>query len=137
MNAIAPLQSYLLREHFERALKLVRHSIHEMELDVVGEFQLVEEDAGEGGWDVRQSRVILVSGPILDFEATALGRAAAVFFPLHVLMSGEAEGTRISVVNPNALFEGRLPAGASDPLDRLVARVMMALDSLAECTRAS
>lgn len=130
MTVAAALQTCVVPERFEKALKSIRGALNEVELDVVGEFEVPEDlrSRPEGG--LTASRILLVSSPLLDFEAMALGRASAVFFPLHVLVSAENDQTRVSVVNPTCLFEARLPVGAGDPMDRLVARVGMALDCI-------
>jgi uncharacterized protein (DUF302 family) len=124
MNAVSPVQTYLVPARFEKALKGIRVALGQMGLDVVEELESLES--------VRSSRILLVSCPLLDLEAVALSRAAAVFFPLHVLVCSESERTRVSMINPTGLFEARLPVGAGDPMDRLVARVTMALDSLSQ-----
>ena len=75
------------------------------------------------------SRILLVDCPLLAFEALALDRAAGVFVPLHVLVSAIGDRTRVSAVNPSALFGARLPIGAAEPVDRMVARVRPAQES--------
>jgi len=132
MNVVSALHTYLVPQKFDRALKSIRGALNEVELDVVGEFELPEDMRSHPEGEASASRILLVSSPILDFEAMALARASAVFFPLHVLVSAENEQTRVSVVNPTSLFEARLPVGAGDPMDRLVARVAMALDCILE-----
>lgn len=130
MNVDSAVQTYIVPERFDRALKSIRAALRDVELEIVDEVQV--SDNGRSALERRFSdaRILLIGCPILDFEAMALGRAAAVFFPLHVLVSAEPEQTRVFVVNPTTLFAGRLPMGASEPLNRLVARISLALDSL-------
>ena len=132
MNAASTIETYVVPERFEKALKCIRGALGQMELDVVEEFEIPERIESGPGREIVTSRILLVSCPLLDFEAVALGRASAVFFPLHVLVCAEGVRTRVSIVNPTSLFEARLPVGAGDPMDRLVARVGMALDSLSQ-----
>lgn len=132
MNTLLAFETYLVQERYDRALKLIRGELHATDLDIVGEFDLAEI-AGDRHRPKRpQCRVLLVDNPLLVFEALALDRAAAVFFPLHILVF-EVEGqTQATVVNPARLLDARFPAGAADPMDRLVARAELALQSAAE-----
>lgn len=130
MNVVSALQTYIVPGRLEKALKSIRSALGEMELDIVGEFVLSENLKHGPERKIVASRILLVSCPILDFEAVALCRASAVFFPLHVLVSEEGDQTRVSLVNPTVLLEARLPVGADGPMGRLVARVEMALDAL-------
>lgn len=132
MNVVSMMQAYRVAERFERALKSIRSALHGMDLDIVGEFDLPEVRNLGTGRKAGAFKILLVSSPVLDFEAVALGRAAAVFFPLHVMVSAEGDSTRISLVNPTSLFDARLPVGAVSPMNRIVARVELALESLLE-----
>jgi Domain of unknown function DUF302 len=115
------LQTYTLPHRFPRALKLIRGALAGMDLEIAGEF---------GNGDPRPSRTLLVDCPLLMFEALALDRAAAVFFPLHVLVAANGDSTEVSIVDPARLLQARLPIGSADPLDRLVGRIELALESL-------
>lgn len=117
-------------QRFDRALKSIRLALEEMEVDIVGELQLLETPHAAAGASDAVLKIILVSSPMIEFEALALGRAAAIFFPLHMLIAGEREQTRISVVDPVLFFGGSLPAGAGDPMERLFGRVELAMESL-------
>jgi hypothetical protein len=132
MNVVSTAQSYMVTERFEKALRSIRTALHDVDLDIVGEFDLPETRHVGASRKTGSFKILLVSCPILDFEAVALGRAAAVFFPLHLMVTSEGERTRVSVVNPAGLFDARLPVGAVTPMNRLVARVELALESLLE-----
>jgi uncharacterized protein (DUF302 family) len=119
----------MMAERFDRALKLIRGALADKDLDVAGELD-VAGNLGDGEAEIAApSRILLVDCPLLAFEALALDRAAGVFVPLHVLVSAIGEGTQVSVLNPAALFDARLPVGAAEPVDKLVARVRLALES--------
>jgi uncharacterized protein (DUF302 family) len=130
VNAVSALQTYVIRERFDKSLRAIRSALAEMELEVVGEFDIAETVNGGSSRRVAPSKILLVDCPLLIFEALALDRAAAVFFPLHVLVSGGGEQTRVAMTNPTRLFDARFPVGAADPMDRLVARVELALESV-------
>jgi uncharacterized protein (DUF302 family) len=129
MNGVAALHTYAVPERFDRALKSIRGVLRQLELEILGEVPLSDDVKAGRQKQIMESKVLLVSCPILDFEAMALGRAAAVFFPLHLLITDEHDQTRVSLINPTELFDGRLPVGTSGPMNKLVARVALALDS--------
>lgn len=128
----AALQTYDVPECFHKAIRSIRAALEEMELDIVGELRVPESAYSGAPRKNGEARILLISSPILEFEALALGRAAAVFFPIHMLVSGDADCTLVSVVNPAAILDGRLPAGAGDPIDRLLGRIELAMESLTE-----
>jgi hypothetical protein len=130
MNAVSALQSYLIPAKFEKALKSIRAALAGTEVEIVQEFELPEDLNQVTRMRSSAARLLLVSSPVLDFEAVALGRAGAVFFPLHILIAPEEGCTRVCVVNPAELLEGRMPVGLGDPLEKLVARLGIAFDSL-------
>jgi hypothetical protein len=117
------VESYVVAERFEKVLKMLRTAMSEMELEVAGEID---------GKSSQSSKTLLVDCPLLNFEALALNRAAAVFFPLHVVVSPVGGHTRISVANPTKFLKERVPIGAADPIARLMARVELALESVAD-----
>jgi len=128
MNAVSAEHTYVIAERFDKALKTIRGALAEVELDVADEFDTAGILNRRADTPAR-SRVLLVDCPLLLFEALALDRAAAVFFPLHILVSDDGGRTRVSVINPAGLFDARLPVGAADPMERLQARVALALES--------
>jgi len=131
MNLAAPvLQRYVVPERLDKALRSIRRSLRDMELDIIDEFEFSGNTGGPLAQKRGDFRLLLVGCTVLEFEAVALERAAAVFFPLHVLVCGEEDQTRVSVANPAFLFDGRLPAGANEPIEKLVGRVNLALDAL-------
>jgi uncharacterized protein (DUF302 family) len=130
MNALAAGQTYIISERFDKAVKLIRSALAEMELSVVGEFDTTGAVGGAPGKKAEQSRILLVDCPLLVFEAQALDRAAGVFFPLHVLVCSDGDRTQVSTTSSGGLFDVRLPLGAAGPMERLQARVAMALESV-------
>lgn len=129
MNAIAYGQTFVIPERFDKVLKLIRSALAETELSIAGEFDSTEGLNGELGKKAVRSRILLVDCPLLVFEALALDRASAVFFPLHILVSAAGDRTQVSAINPAGLFDARLPVGAAEPMEKLHARIAMALES--------
>src|SRR4051794_499110 len=121
MNAVAARQTYTIAERFDKALKTIRCAVAAGSLEGAGEFA-VDQILQPSGTAPR-SRIFPVDCPVLVFEALALDRAAALFFPIHVLVSSAGDQTSASLLNPAELFDARLPAGAAEPMERLQARV--------------
>jgi hypothetical protein len=132
VNSDAPTDECLIPESLDKSLKMLRATLTEMDLDVVGEFAWQAEPR-----HAALSKTLLVNCPLLLFEAAALDRAAAVFFPLHVITCTAGDSTRVAIANPAAWSCRRLPVGAAEPLSRLVARVQLAFATVAERLAAS
>ncbi|MBZ5618888.1 MAG: DUF302 domain-containing protein [Acidobacteriia bacterium] len=130
MNAVAAGPTYRIAERFDKVLKLIRGALADSELSIVGEIDSTDALNREAGKKVVRSRILFVDCPLLVFEALALDRASGVFFPLHVLVSVDGDRTQVSVVNPAGLFDARLPVGAAEPMEKLQARVTLALESV-------
>ncbi len=126
---MSALQTYVIGAPFDRALKLVRSAFAEVELNVVEEFD-INGDLNNGTG--LPCKTLLVDCPLLIFEALALDRAAAVFFPLHVVVSGIGDRTDVSIADPVRVLHARLPVGAKEPMARLVARAELALESVSQ-----
>jgi uncharacterized protein (DUF302 family) len=130
VNTVSAGQTYVIGERLDRALKLIRNALQKRELSVTGEFNVTASFARDHGKELEPSKLLLVDCPLLLFEALALDRAAGVFFPLHVLVSAGGDRTHAVCVEPATLFDVRLPVGAAQPLEKLMNRVAMALESV-------
>lgn len=137
MNTTATEQTYVIAERFEKALKTIRNALADVDLDITGEFDVAELLHRQPLGTEARSRILLVDCPVLMFEALALDRAAAVFFPLHILVSASGSRTDACLINPAGLFDARLPVGAAYPMERLQARVAQALQSAARESEAN
>ena len=118
MDVLAASHTYTIPERFHKALQLIRRALTRSGLSIVREFDGV------------RSRTLLVDCPLLAFEAQALHHAAGVFLPLHVLVRSEGDRTLVTTVNPAALFDGKLPLGSAEPVERLYERVSISLLSI-------
>jgi hypothetical protein len=78
-----------------------------------------------------------VDCPLIVFEAQALDRAAGVFFPLHVLVCAHGDQTLVSTMSFAGLFDARLPLGVAGPMEKLHARVALAVESVLARTGAN
>jgi uncharacterized protein (DUF302 family) len=115
---------------FDRSLTLVRRLLERAGLSVVEEFDLSKEPYFERGIVRCFCVVLLVDTPVLLFEAIALDRAAAVFLPLHIVISGDRDVSFVHWVNPVTSSGLRPPAPAKEALEGLCHRLETALAAL-------
>jgi uncharacterized protein (DUF302 family) len=130
MVQLATAYTRTIPESFERTLSLVRRQLSAVGLNVVHEIDF----SGEPYFQVRVARrscvVLLVDNPLLLFESLALDRAAAVFLPLHIVISGDRETSYVHWSNPTAGSGLRPPAPAKRPLEEIWLAVTLALSAL-------
>ena len=135
VHAVSALETGVVPASFEKALRTIRSAMAEMELEIIGEFEMDRYWNGRSEWHCTSSKILLVDSPLLIFEALALDRAAAVFLPLHVLVSKLGETTEVSFLNPLQLFDARFPVGVAEPMDRLMTLVALSLQSVSTDAR--
>ena len=128
MSYLPKSNSLVVPESFGKSILLVRQLLFAAGLRVVKEFNLSNEPylqlAGQS------CVVLLVDTPVLLFEAIALDREAAVFIPIHILISGDREESYIHWANPVASSGLRAPVAARGAMENLYARVSEALSDL-------
>ena len=120
-----------------KAVTLIRRLLAESGLSVVEEFKVSSNLGFDLGVAKRSWIVLLVDTPALLFECIALDRAAAVFLPIHIVISGDRDTTYVYWANPVISSGLRPPTPAKAPLERLCARVTQALSGLPEASEAS
>jgi uncharacterized protein (DUF302 family) len=130
MNTLAGGQTYAIANRFDKAVKLIRSALAKTELGVVGELDTTGTFGKEPGKKAERSSILLVDCPLIVFEAQALDRAAGVFFPLHVLILADGGQTWACTASAAGILNARLPSGADGPMERLQARVAVALESV-------
>lgn len=117
-------------EPFGKSVPLIRRLLLGAGLSVVEEFDMSSAPYLQLGIAPRSCTVLLVDTPVLLFEAIALDRAAAVFLPVHVVISGDRETSYVHWANPMASSNLRPPAPSKGALEDLCARVTGALSEL-------
>jgi hypothetical protein len=88
-----------VHEPIEKVLTRIRRLLLERGLDAI-EFDLSKQRPFRHAIARRSCVVLLVDSPVLLFEAIALDRAAAVFLPLHVVVSGDQDTSLVHWINP-------------------------------------
>ena len=121
--------THVTPERFARCMPLVRQRLADAGLSIAGEFDV----SGEPHFQTTGHRscvVLLVDTPGLLFECIAIDRAAAVFLPVHIVISGDRDSTSIHWADPIAISGLRPPMPAKVPLEDLCARIARALAGL-------
>ena len=108
----------------------IRRNLRSAGLSVSQYLDLPSEILGEPCTDARKSALLMVDCPLLLFEAVALDRSAAVFIPLHVVVTGDGHSTCIHWMHPVEAMGLRLSPTARGPVDALYARLTKVLEGL-------
>ena len=120
----------VIPETFERSVVLVRRRLAGAGFNIVGEFDISEESYLQVGFARQSCIVLLVDTPVLLLQAIALDRSAAVFLPLHVVITGDPDATYVHWVNPVAASGLRPPAPAKRALRDLYEGITETLSAL-------
>ncbi len=120
----------VIPEPFGKSVPLIRRLLSDAGLSVVEQFNMSSEVYFQLGIARRSCIVLLVDTPALLFECIALDRAAAVFLPVHVVISGDHDTTYVHWANPVMSSGLRPPMPAKIPLEKLCARITQALSRL-------
>ena len=121
---------YSLADHYERALKLVRAALVKEGLEVPLELDVSGRIRRELGIALAPCRVLCVDCPFLLLEAVTLDAAAAVFLPLHVVVSAHGSQTFVHLLSPASTQDHALPVGLKVPISKLHARVSRVLERM-------
>jgi uncharacterized protein (DUF302 family) len=128
MNTVTAGNTRVIPETVEQSVPMIRRLLRDAGLSVVEEFNLSSDPHFQSGVARRSCIVLLVDTPELLLECIAPDRAAAVFLPVHVVISGDRDTTSVYWAHPPAGAGEPPPAKA--PLEELNARVTEALRAL-------
>ena len=120
----------VIPEAFDRSVALVRRRLADAGFTVVEEFDISREPYLQLGIAGQSCVVLLVDTPILLFRAVALDRSAAVFLPLHVVVTGDRNATYVHWVDPVTSSGLRPPAPAKRALHDVYERITNTLSAL-------
>ena len=113
---------------FDQTLKSLRRLLKGAGLSVVQQFDLSHDFPGQPAAGTRHCALLMVDCPLLLFEAVALDRSAAVFIPLHVVITGDQHTTCIHWAHPAETMGLRLSAAARGPVEALYTRLTRVLE---------
>jgi len=112
---------------YETALKLVHDALLHEDLRISREYDVSDIAGGQRGMNLVDCRILCVDSPLLLLEAMALDPSAAVFLPLHIVVSADGRKTHVYWLNPASIQSKRLPVGAMLPLRALQVRIVRAM----------
>ena len=137
MSSASTGNTRVIPESFGKSVALIRRLLLGAGLRVVEEFDVSSEPYFQLGIARRFCTVLLVDTPALLFECIALDRAAAVFLPVHVVISGDRDATYVHWANPVMSSGLRPPMPAKIPLENLCACITQALSGLPQAAEAT
>jgi uncharacterized protein (DUF302 family) len=112
---------------FDSTLKSLRRLLNDAGLRVVRQLDLSRDFPGQLAAGARNCALLMVDSPLLLFEAVALDRSAAVFIPLHIVITGDQHSTCIHWAHPAETIGFRMSATAKGPVDALYTRLTQVL----------
>lgn len=120
----------IVPEPFEKALKSIRRALNNGDLRIPMELDMSGRINRELGIALAPCRSLWVDNPILLLEAVALDRLAAVFIPLHLVVSGRGPQTLVHLLSPASVQGSALPAAAKAPINKLQSRILRSLEHI-------
>ena len=126
------LVTFGVAESHQTTLRMVRRSLAQQGLRVPAEMDVAMRIKQQLGAGLAPCIVLYVDDPALLLEAVVFDRGAALLIPLPVVISGNDRHTEVFVRSVEALLEGGLPAGVREPLLNLHARVVRAVEMIAD-----
>jgi uncharacterized protein (DUF302 family) len=112
---------------YETALKAIRSALLHEDLRISSEFDVAAIAREQPRMNHAPCRILCVDSPLLLLEAMALDPSAAVFVPVHIVISADGPKTQVYWLNPASIQSKRLPVGAMLPLRALQARIAAAM----------
>jgi uncharacterized protein (DUF302 family) len=124
--------TFVIEDEFEQALKKLRQVLGENRLDVIVELDAAKRVRTAFNINVSPCKVLLVDNLMFLLEVTAIDRAAAVFIPFHVVVSGSGVRTLVHVLNRHSIQLAGLSIGARTALIRLEGQLLRAVSTIGD-----
>jgi uncharacterized protein (DUF302 family) len=121
---------YVVSKPFDKALKMIRHTLTVHGISIVTELDMSERISQELGVKLTAGRILFVDTPINLLESTMLDGAAATYLPFHVVVVARGQFTEAYILNREAIPTAGSPLGVNNVLTRLHAQLSEALDLL-------
>lgn len=127
-----PLVAFRVAEPHQTAVRMVRGALAQHGLHVPAELDVTGHIREELGAAVAPCVVLYVDDPALLLEAVIFHRGAALLIPQPVVISADGRYAEVLVRSVQAVIDGGLPASAREPLLNLHARIVRAMETIAE-----
>lgn len=124
--------TFSVPEPHHTAIRMVRKALAQKGLHISAELDVGTLIKHELGAILAPCVVLYVHEPVLLLEAVVFYRGAALLIPQAVVVSGNDRHTEVLVRGLEALLEGGLPASIREPLLNLHARIVHAMETIAE-----
>lgn len=124
--------TFSVPEPHQAALRMVRKALAQQGLRVPVELDVTSRIKQELGAGLAPCVVLHVDDPALLLEAVVFHRGSALLIPQPVVVSGNDRHAEVLVRSVEALMAGGLPASVRDPLLNLHARIVQAMETIAE-----
>lgn len=124
--------TFSVGESHQSALRTVKKALAQRGLHISAELDVTTLIRQELGASLAPCVVLYVDEPALLLEAAVFHRGAALLIPQAVVVSGNDRHTEVLVRGLEALVDGGLPASVREPLLNLHARIVQAMETIAE-----
>ena len=120
----------VLNQPYDQARRRILVTLKEQGLHVTFDFDVARGILRSAGVRLPKSSVLGVGCPYHILEAFVADGSAAVFFPLHVVLSEHGPETQVRILAPQALRGGGVTPAISIPVHRTLRRIREALASI-------
>jgi len=132
MTTTYPLEAFRVDQPYAAGLRAVRQALVRQGLRTPLELDVTARIRHELGVGLAPCVVLYVDEPVLLLEAVVFHRGAALLLPQPLVVAGSEHRTKLLLRGVGSLLEGGHPAGTRDPLLNLHARMIRAVESIAE-----
>jgi uncharacterized protein (DUF302 family) len=124
--------TFSIAEPHHTALRMVRRALEQQGLHAAAELNVTARIKQELGAGLAPCVVLYVDDPMLLLEAVVFQRGAALLIPQPVVISGTNSHTEVLVRSAESLASEGASNGLTEPLVSLHARIVRAMESIAE-----
>ncbi|MCC7155460.1 MAG: hypothetical protein IT161_12875 [Bryobacterales bacterium] len=124
--------TFSVAEPHQTTVRMVRKALAQQGLHISAELDVTTLIKQELGAVLAPCVVLYVDEPALLLEAAIFHRGAALLIPQAVVVSGNHHHTEVLVRGLDALVDGGLPVSVREPLLNLHARIVQAMETIAE-----
>ena len=126
--------SLTLAQPYDQARRRILATLKHRGLQLAFDFDVASGILRSVGVKLPRSSVLGVGCPYQFLEAFIADPAAAVFFPLHVVLSEHGPETQVRILAPQTLLVAGISPAISIPVHRTLGRIREALASIGACS---